>query len=98
MGRGAGSACWISGRGGSEVKLKVIPAAHDQLTGCRVVDADTGEELEELVSVCYIHRAGHLPRVIIEVYPKNVRIEGEMVGEGTGVVVLPRADDEEKKS
>lgn len=66
------------------MRLKVIPVPPGHLTGCRVVNAETGEELEELVCVTYVHRAGEIPQVIIELGPPVI-VDGDLVGEGSEI-------------
>lgn len=50
------------------MKLKFIPASENAMIGARVVNMETGEDLERVVSVKYEHRAGAVPTLSVEVY------------------------------
>lgn len=65
------------------MKLRLILANVGTLTGARVINAETGEELEDLVNVKYEHRAGQLPTLTIEVRETDVSLvePGDGLGE-----------------
>lgn len=69
------------------MRLRFIPASHWELTGAKVVNDETGEEIEEVAEVRYEHVAGHPPKLTVVVHcntmPRAATVEGDMVAEGT---------------
>lgn len=68
------------------MKLRVVPADPAAVTGAKVIDLETGKELEEVSCITYSHRAGDVARVTVETllhrYGPMSPIDGEAVGEG----------------
>lgn len=48
------------------MRLVVVQAAPGATAGAKVVDCRTGEEVEDVACVSYVHRAGEVARVVVE--------------------------------
>jgi hypothetical protein len=61
---------------------RIIPSAFGKRSGTQVVDGD-GNRIRDVVCATWIHRAGDLPRIVVELYADQ---EEPLTAEADGTI------------